>query len=145
MTGPLCRSAVEWARVGARAASISSVTTYRSSCERSCPPYFLGQVMPIQPLAPTLRLNSRENDPLPSPGTKVPASASWCRNARTSCRNSLASGGSSIGSKRKLKFIGISVGSRHPRAGGVLGRARELFDGFPLSRERRQVIAHHEP
>src|SRR6516165_10194952 len=111
MTGPLCRSAVEWARVGARAASISSVTTYRSSCERSWPPYFFGQVMPIQPLAPTRRLNSRENDPLPSPGTKVPASASWRKNARTSRRNSLASGGNSIGSKRKLKFIDVSGGS----------------------------------
>src|ERR1700751_1107649 len=108
MTGPLCRSAVEWARVGARAASISSVTTYRSSCERSCPPYFLGQVIPIQPLAPTLRLNSRENEPFPPSGENVPASISSRRKARTSSRNSLASGGSSTGSKRKLKLIGAS-------------------------------------
>src|SRR5216684_1311880 len=77
--------------------------------------------MPIQPLAPTLRLNSRENDPLPPPGMKVPASASWRRKARTSWRSSLASGGSSIGSKRKLKLIGISVGCRHPRASGGPG------------------------
>src|SRR5262249_45238951 len=64
--------------------------------------------MPIQPLAPTLRLNSRENEPLPPWGEKVPASISWRRKARTSWRNSLASVGSSTGSKRKLKFIGVS-------------------------------------
>src|SRR5947208_15852245 len=77
-------------------------------CERSCPPYCFGHVMPIQPLAPTLRLNSRENDPLPPYGEKVPASISWRRKARTSTRNSLASGGSSTGSKRKLKLMGAS-------------------------------------
>src|SRR5258707_9108088 len=69
--------------------------------------------MPIQPLAPTLRLNSRENDPLPPYGEKVPASISWRRKARTSWRNSLASGGSSIGSKRKVVFIHVSLGCHH--------------------------------
>src|SRR5260370_13178801 len=77
--------------------------------------------MPIQPLAPTLRLNSRENDPLPPYGEKVPASASWRRKARTSRRSSLASGGSSIGSKRKLKLIGVSMACRHPRKSGGPG------------------------
>src|SRR5436305_11376051 len=61
--------------------------------------------MPIQPLAPTLRVNSRENDPFPPYGENVPASISSRRKARTSSRNSLASGGSSTGSKRKLKLI----------------------------------------
>src|SRR5947208_14156901 len=61
--------------------------------------------MPIHPLAPTLRLNSRENDPLPPSGVNVPASISSRRKARTSWRNSLASGGSSTGSKRKLKVM----------------------------------------
>src|ERR1700758_3573372 len=64
--------------------------------------------MPIQPLAPTLRLNSRENEPFPPSGENVPASISSRRKARTSSRNSLASGGSSTGSKRKLKLIGAS-------------------------------------
>src|ERR1700732_2501630 len=64
--------------------------------------------MPIQPLAPTLRLNSRENDPFPPYGENVPASTSSRRKPRTSSRNSLASGGSSTGSKRKLKLIGVS-------------------------------------
>src|SRR6516162_1178211 len=83
--------------------------------------------MPIQPLAPTRRLNSRENEPFPSPGTKVPASASWRKNARTSPRNSLASGGNSIGSKRKLKFIGASYAIVTPaRRGGLRASARTL-------------------
>src|SRR5436305_2548152 len=61
--------------------------------------------MPIQPLAPTLRVNSRENDPFPPYGENVPASISSRKKVRTSSRNSLASGGSSTGSKRKLKLI----------------------------------------
>src|SRR5271155_1520476 len=64
--------------------------------------------MPIQPLVPTLRLNSRENDPFPPYGEKVPAAISSRRKARTSSRNALAWGGSSTGSKRKLKLIGAS-------------------------------------
>ena len=55
-----------------------------------------------------LRLNSRENPPLPRCGEKVPASASAARKARTSWRNSAASGGSSTGSKRKLVVIDAS-------------------------------------
>jgi hypothetical protein len=57
-TGPLCRSATKCNRTGALAMRNSSVTTKRSRKLLSRPPYFLGQVMPIQPLAPTLRLNS---------------------------------------------------------------------------------------
>src|SRR3984893_4406567 len=72
--------------------------------------------MPIQPWAPTLRLNSRENDPLPPSGEKVPASISW--------RSSLASGGSSIGSKRKLKLIATSrvLGDEGPELVGAARR-----------------------
>src|SRR5437870_3677913 len=84
--------------------------------------------MPIQPLAPTLRLNSRENDPLLRSGEKVPASISWRRKARTSWRNSLASGGSSIGSKRKLKLINVSVAHRHPHATSGLSGANLVGD-----------------
>src|SRR6476620_9445497 len=78
--------------------------------------------MPIQPLAPTLRLNSRENDPLPPSGEKVPASISWRRKVRTSWRNSLASGGSSIGSKRKVVFIRASrsLGDERPEPVGAV-------------------------
>ena len=54
ITGPLCRSATKCSRTGALATRNSSVTTKRSRKLRSCPPYFLGQVMPIQPLAPDL-------------------------------------------------------------------------------------------
>src|SRR6266446_4058342 len=122
--GPLWRSATKCRRTGAFATRNSSVTTCRSRKLRSCPPYFFGQVMPIQPLAPTLRLNSRENDPLPSFGEKVPASISWRRKARTSWRNSLASGGSSIGSKLKLKVIDTSraLGNEGPELVGAVRR-----------------------
>src|SRR5262249_7315302 len=110
------------------------------------PPYFFGHVMPIQPLAPTFRLNSRENEPLPSPETKVPASASWRRNALTSSRNSVASGGNSIGSKRKLKFIGISVAYSSPSRKRGRGWVSEPWTTkFPPLRERRGVIGHHDP
>src|SRR5439155_4273926 len=80
--------------------------------------------MPIQPFAPTLRLNSRENDPLPPSGEKLPASISWRRKARTSRRNSLASGGSSIGSKRKVVFIRASrtLGDEGPELIGAVRR-----------------------
>src|SRR6516165_7567147 len=138
MTGPLCRSAVEWAWVGARAASISSVTTYRSSCERSWPPYFFGHVMPIQPLAPTLRLNSREKDPFPPSGENVPASISSRRKARTPSRNPLASGGSSTGSKRKLKLIcaSRSCGDEGPEPVGAM-----LSDHPPEARGPHRLVA----
>src|SRR5277367_766610 len=84
--------------------------------------------MPIQPLAPTLRLNSRENEPLPLCGEKVPASSSWRRKARTSWRNSLASGGNSTGSKRKLVVIGSS---RFARAYDYRGSSSVLSDEGP--------------
>src|SRR5690242_1243682 len=80
--------------------------------------------MPIQPFAPTFRLNSRENEPLPPLGEKVPASISSRRNSRTSRRNSLASGGSSTGSKRKLRSIDASrsLGDERPElVGAVFG------------------------
>src|SRR5262249_23173213 len=96
--------------------------------------------MPIQPLAPTLRLNSRENDPLPPSGEKVPASASWRRKPRTSRRNSLASGGSSIGSKRKLRFIYISLGCRHSRASGGAGSLPILDSRFRGNDEKYPII-----
>src|ERR1700746_2479675 len=78
--------------------------------------------MPIQPLAPTLRLNSRENEPLPPSGEKLPASISWRKNARTSRRNSLAAGGSSIGSERKGVFIRASrsLGDEGPELVGAV-------------------------
>src|SRR5271155_650287 len=77
--------------------------------------------MPIQPLAPTLRLNSRENDPLLRSGEKVPASISSRRKARTSSRNSFASGGNSTGAKRKLKLIDASrsFGDKGPELVGA--------------------------
>src|ERR1700736_6728248 len=80
--------------------------------------------MPIQPFAPTLRLNSRENEPLPPSGEKVPAAISWRRKARTSRRNSLASGGSSTGAKRKVAFSRAvrSVGDEGPELGGAVRR-----------------------
>src|SRR5215472_18693522 len=80
--------------------------------------------MPIQPLAPTLRLNSRENDPLPPSGENVPAAISCCRKARTSCRSSLASRGSSTGSKRKLYVIWASrsCGDERPELVGAAFR-----------------------
>src|SRR5437764_13896818 len=94
--------------------------------------------MPIQPLAPTLRLNSRENDPLPASGEKAPASISSRRKARTSCRNSLASGGSSTGSKRKLKLIGASRSLRN-EGPQLVGAA--LGDHPPEARGPSRLIA----
>src|ERR1700719_212271 len=89
--------------------------------------------MPIQPLAPTLRLNSRENDPFPPYGENVPASISSRRKPRTSSRNSLASGGSSTGSKRKLKLIGASrsCGDKGPEPVGAALRDHPPETGGP--------------
>jgi hypothetical protein len=59
--------------------------------------------MPIQPLAPTFRLNSGEKDDcFLSPGRKVPFSCSSRKKARTSRRSSSASGGRLTGSNWKL-------------------------------------------
>jgi hypothetical protein len=60
---------------------------------------FLSQVIPIQPRSRPLRLELSKEIPFAAAGEKV-----------------LASGGSSTGSKRKLKLIDISVSYRHPRA-----------------------------
>src|SRR4029077_5495518 len=107
-TGPLCRSATKKRRVGALATRISSVTTYRSRNERSWPPYFFGQVIPSQPLAPTRRENSGASvsSRLGWYGSKVPAAISSARKARTSLRNCSHSGGRRIGSKRRAAVIG---------------------------------------
>src|SRR5262249_51519665 len=66
--------------------------------------------------------NSRENEPLPPSGEKVPASTSCRRKALTSRRNSLASGGNSIGSKRKLGviFYSRSCGDKGPELVGAV-------------------------
>src|SRR5271165_1227699 len=89
--------------------------------------------MPIHPLAPTFRLNSRERPPLPRCAVKVPDSASWCRKSRTSWRNSLASGGSSTGSKRKLVVIAASsvLSDKGPQLVGALGRDHPPEPGRP--------------
>ena len=99
-TGPLCRSAVKWDVTGAFWLLNSSVTTYLSRKLLSWPPYFFGHVIPIQPRAPTLLLNS-----LSKPlfiivrwGSKPPLAISWARKSRTSKRSSSASRGSRIGS-----------------------------------------------
>src|SRR5437868_11614583 len=108
--------------------------------------------MPIQPLAPTLRVNSRENDPFPPYGENVPASISSRRKARTSRRNSLASGGSSTGSKRKLKLIDASrscgyegpelvcavFGDHPPETGGPYRFVAELL--APRPQPARRVV-----
>src|SRR5262245_20411340 len=94
--------------------------------------------MPIQPLAPTLRLNSRENEPLPPCGENVPASISSRRKVGTVSRYILASGGSSTGSKRKLKFIGASrsLGDKRPQ---LLGAA--FHDHPPEARGPDRLVA----
>ena len=103
-TGPLWRSAVKCALVGAPAKRSSSVIMYLSKWERSCPPYFLGQVIPIQPFSPNRRLKLRSN-PSPSCGLNVPFSISELRNSRTSERNLLASEGREVKSKEIIPVI----------------------------------------
>src|SRR5712691_13071721 len=71
--------------------------------------------MPIQPLAPTRRLNSGL---WPSPcttraGSNVPAATSWEMNARTSRRSASHSGGRRIGSKRSSALMMLTSARRH--------------------------------
>src|SRR5580704_15199582 len=77
--------------------------------------------MPIQPLAPTLRANAAAFSLRPPPGLNVPASISCLRKARTSLRNSLHSGGSSIGSNWKALAIwsSRSLGDEGPERVGA--------------------------
>src|ERR1700733_7940344 len=71
--------------------------------------------MPIQPLAPTFLANSAALSPRRPLGLKVPASISCLRKARTSLRNSLHAGGSSIGSNWNVLVIAASRSSCHER------------------------------
>src|SRR6478672_6361683 len=126
ITGPLWRSATKCRRAGALATRNSSVTTKRSRKLRSRPPYFLGQVMPIQPLAPTLRLNSSLKAPsMPPPmlALRVPASISFARKARTSLRSATHSGGRRTGSNVNSVPICLSSPFRQhrPQFLGTLG------------------------
>src|SRR6185369_7322709 len=61
---------------------------------RSCPPYFFGQVMPIQPRAPSFKLNCRSNpDQLSARCSGVRFGMVSARNWRTSRRSCSHSGG----------------------------------------------------
>src|SRR5438477_1450646 len=74
---------------------------------RSWPPYFLGQVVRIQPRAPMARLNSGEWLVAKSPaGAQSPLARASARNARTSLRSASHAGGSVTGSKRKAMATG---------------------------------------
>src|SRR5581483_2989426 len=92
--------------------------------ERSWPPYFFGQVIPIQPRSPTLRENAGTSvsSRLGLNGVKVPAAISSARKARTSRRSSSHLGGRRIGSKRSAAVI-----SRHPFS--ARGHQRPQFVG----------------
>src|ERR1700738_2453214 len=106
-TGPLWRSATKKRRVGALATRIFPAPTYRRKTGRPCPPYFLGQVMPIQPRSPT-RLEKPGTSlswPCGLCGSKVPRATSSARKARTSLRSLSHSGGRRIGSKRSAAVI----------------------------------------
>src|SRR5215468_3469148 len=90
---------------------------------RSPPPYFLGQVMPIQPRAPMARLNAGEWLVAKSPaGAQWPPARASAKNARTSFRSASQAGGKFTGSKRKAIATGFrwyrraQMGSNHARS-----------------------------
>ncbi len=56
--GAVWRSAIQWAAIGAPAASSSSTTTNRSTVLAPAPPYSRGMAMPTQPCFARSRLNS---------------------------------------------------------------------------------------
>src|ERR1019366_7131667 len=74
---------------------------------RSWPPYFFGQVMPIQPRSPTrlLKPGTSLSPPCGLCGSKVPAAISSARKARTSLRSFSHSGGRRMGSKRRAAVM----------------------------------------
>src|SRR5690349_4112489 len=90
---------------------------------RAWPPYFLGQVMPIQPRVPMARLNSGEWLVAKSPaGAQSPLARASARNARTSLRTASHAGGRVTGSKRKAMATGPR--SRFARERGRMVSAR---------------------
>src|SRR4051794_32124474 len=80
--------------------------------------------MPIQPFSPTLRAKAAALSLRPPCGLKLPASISCFRKARTSLRNSLHSGGRSIGSNSNLVLMPASRsrGDGRPQRVSACGR-----------------------
>src|SRR6185312_17056490 len=83
--------------------------------ERSCPPYFFGQVIPSQPRCPSLRENSGST-PESQVSTRVanvPAASSAARNSRTSARTRSAASdlGAGAGVNAVLLMLSSCTGS----------------------------------